>query len=106
MSDSVHVPDHTPHQKKIIERYYDNRDQIMLARLGEIVTELYLADSEKAQERLWSRAAKAMEALKIPPRLVEHILAQKKPEVLATNLRDWLNAAKRGGRRPELDGRE
>ena len=91
------MPDYTPHQKKIIERYYDNRDQIMLDRLGEIVTELYLADSEKAQKRLWLRAAKAMEALKIQPRLMEHILAQQKPEVLATNLRAWLSAAKKGG---------
>jgi len=52
---------------------------------------------DKAQKRLWSRAAKAMEALKIAPRLMEHILTQRKPEVLATNLRDWLNAAKKGG---------
>ena len=91
------MPDYTPHQKKIIERYYDNRDHIMLDRLGEIVTELYLAESDKARKRLWSRAAKAMKALKVPPRLIEHILAQKKPEILATNLRNWLDAARKGG---------
>ena len=88
------MTDYTPHQRKIIERYYDNRDQIMLARLGEIVTELYLAEADKARDRLWSRAVKAMEALKVPPALIEHILMQRNPEVLAKNLRDWLTAAK------------
>jgi hypothetical protein len=82
--------DFTPHQKKIINRYYDNRDHIMLARLQEIVTELYLADSEAKQARLWKRAETAMKALKIPASLTSRILAEKKPETLAMNLRQWL----------------
>jgi len=82
--------DFTPHQKKIINRYYDNRDQIMLARLQEIVTELYLADSEAKQARLWKRAETAMKALKIPAATTSRILAEKKPETLAHNLRQWL----------------
>ena len=40
------MPDHTRHQKKIIERYYDRRDEMMLAKLQEIVTEPYLAESD------------------------------------------------------------
>ncbi len=91
----MQMTDYTPHQKRIIERYYDSRDQIMLARLGEIVTELYLAEADKARDRLWSRAAKAMQALKVPPALAEHILTQRKPEILARNLRDWLADAKK-----------
>ena len=82
--------DFTPHQKKIINRYYDNRDQIMLTRLQEIVTELYLADTEQKQNRLWKRAETAMKALKVPAPQIAHLLAQKKPEVLAQNLRLWL----------------
>ena len=82
--------DFTPHQKKIINRYYDNRDQIMLTRLQEIVTELYLADTEQKQNRLWKRAETAMKALKVPGSQIDHLLAQKKPEVLAQNLRLWL----------------
>lgn len=84
--------DYTPHQKKIIGRYYDQRDQIMLAKLQEIVTELYLADSPSAQTRLWKRVATAMKNLNVPPALAAHILEQKKPEILAQNLREWLGS--------------
>ena len=86
--------DYSRHQKKIIERYYDNRDEITLNRLGEIVTELYLADSDGKRKRLWSRAASAMKTLKIPPELANHIITQGKPEVLAENLRGWLSKPK------------
>ena len=85
----------TPHQRKIINRYYDHRDEIMLTRLQEIVTELYLADSVSKRKRLWTRASSAMKALKVPPNLADHIIAQAKPEVLAKNLREWLDAGKR-----------
>lgn len=82
--------DFTPHQKKIINRYYDNRDHIMLTRLQEIVTELYLADTDAKQNRLWKRAEAAMKSLNIPASQIAHLLAQKKPEILAQNLRLWL----------------
>lgn len=82
--------DFTPHQKKIISRYYDNRDHIMLTRLQEIVTELFLADTESKQSRLWKRAEAAMKSLKVPASQISHLLAQKKPEVLAHHLRQWL----------------
>jgi hypothetical protein len=84
--------DFTPHQKKIINRYYDNRDHIMITRLQEIVTELYLADTESKQKRLWKRAETAMKSLKVPPTQMAHLLAQKKPEMLAHHLRQWLEA--------------
>jgi hypothetical protein len=97
------MTEYTPHQKGIIRRYYDNRDRIMLARLGEIVTDLQLADTEAKIDRLWSRAEKAMKALKVPAGILEHILTQRNPEILAHNLRGWLQAADaqggRGGRR-------
>lgn len=84
------MADYTPHQKKIINRYYDNRDEIMLTKLQEIVTELYLADGDAKQARLWKRAETAMKALKIPTTQIAHLLAQKKPEILAHQLRVWL----------------
>ncbi len=93
--------DYTPYQRDAIARYYDHRDEIMLAKVGEIATELYLADSDSKRKRLWSRAEAAMRALKVGPKLMEHILSQQKPEILAANLRDWLAAApKKGGSNP------
>jgi hypothetical protein len=86
------MPDFTPYQKKIINRYYDHRDQIMLTRLQEIVTDLYLADTETKQNRLWKRAEAALKALKMPPSQISHLLAQRKPETLAHHLRQMLEA--------------
>lgn len=48
-------------QKKIIDRYYENQDTIVAQRLGEIVTELFLATgNEKKTNQLWTRAEKAL----------------------------------------------
>ncbi|MEK6676356.1 MAG: hypothetical protein AABZ47_11965 [Planctomycetota bacterium] len=82
------MADYTKHQKKIIQGYYDNRDDIMLAKLGELVTELVLADSEAKVKRLWSRVEKALKGLKLQPATIAHILKQQKPEILASHLRD------------------
>jgi hypothetical protein len=84
------MTDYTRHQKKIIERYYDRREEIMLAKLQEIVTELYLAETDAKRDQLWKRAEKAMKALKVPESTAQHILTQAKPEILAKNLRGWL----------------
>ena len=87
------MPEYSPHQKKIIDRYYEQRDTIMLNKLGELVTDLMLADSDKKRNQLWERVRKALVNLKVPPRLAEHILTTKDAEVLAQNLRDWLRQA-------------
>ena len=88
------MADYTPHQKKIIARYYDRRDEIMLDRLGEIVSELYLAETDAQQNRLWDRAKQAMTALKVPESVVTHILGTRSPEVLGRNLKGWLQTGK------------
>ncbi|HVP11220.1 MAG TPA: hypothetical protein VMV94_08565 [Phycisphaerae bacterium] len=84
------MPDFTPHQKKIIDRYYEHRDQIMLDKLSQLVSELYLADSDKKRDQLWKRVATALKNLKIDESLRAHILQKRSPEVLAANLRDWI----------------
>lgn len=89
------MADYSPNQKRIIERYYDNRDHIMLTRLEEMVTELYLAETEAKIDRLWKRVEKAIQALEVAPKLAAHILEKRDPEILARNLKQWINAAKR-----------
>ena len=90
------MPDYSPHQKKIIERYYDHRDEIMLGKLQEIVTDLFLAETEKKVDQLWKRAEKAMSALKIKESVAKHLLEQRKVEPLARSVREWLVEAKNG----------
>jgi len=87
------MPDYTPHQKKIISRYYDHQQTIMLQKLSELVSELYIADSEAKRGRLWRRAEAAMKNLKVPESLVAHILAVGKPELLARHVTEWIAAA-------------
>ncbi len=78
------------YQKAVISRYYDNLDTIMLQKLGELVTELYLADTDAKKKRFWQRAHKAMLKLKIPPAVLDHIMEKQNIEILAKNLQDWL----------------
>jgi len=82
--------DFSNYQNEVIGNYYKNLDDIMLRKLGELVTELYLAESEKKRDKLWERAKKAMENLKVSPRLIEHITGKKDAEILAKNLEDWI----------------
>jgi hypothetical protein len=88
------MPEYSKHQKKIIERYYDQRDGIMLNKLQELVTELYLADTAKKQDRLWERVRAALVNLKIGPTLIDHLVTRRDPAILARNIQDWL---KNGG---------
>lgn len=62
----------------------------MLQRLGELVTELYLAKTDGQKKVLWLRVHKAMVNLKIAPVIIKHIMAKKDVEILAKNLNDWL----------------
>ena len=62
----------------------------MLQKLGELVTELYLADTKAKKDRLWQRAHKAMVKLKVKPAIIDHIMKKQDVEVLAKNLQDWL----------------
>jgi hypothetical protein len=76
------MPDFTPHQQKIIKRYYDNIDGIQFQRLSELVGELYLAEGKKKQ-RVWKSVGETMLKLGIPQERVTHLLAQARPELIA-----------------------
>lgn len=77
------------YQKSVINGYYANRDNIMLNKLSELVTELYLADTDNKRKNLWLRVEKAMNNLKISPAVKAHILEKQNVEILAKNLNDW-----------------
>lgn len=85
---------YTPHQQNIISRYYDNLDTIMLTKLQEMVSDLYLADTPAKQERLWQRIHKAMTKLGAPPNIIQHIMDKRDVEILAKNVQDWLKSTK------------
>ena len=82
--------EYSSYQNKVISRYYDNLDTIMLGRLQELVTDLYLAETKAKKKQLWERVHKALVKLKIKPAIVKHIMDKKSVTILAKNLEDWL----------------
>lgn len=88
--------EYSQYQKSVISGYYNNLDTIMLQKLGELVTELYLAETQARQDRLWQRAHKAMVKLKIPPAIIDHIMKKQDVEILAKNLQDWQGGKNKG----------
>jgi hypothetical protein len=61
----------------------------MLQKLSELVSELFLAETEKKRSRLWDRVHKAMTNLKIPPSIIGHIMEKQDIQILAQNLQEW-----------------
>ena len=53
------------YRDKIIRNYYENREDLMIQSLSEVVSELYLASAERARAQLWRRAETAMRNLKV-----------------------------------------
>jgi hypothetical protein len=72
------------HQKKLIRRFYENRDAIETQRLQELVTEIYLAGPGKKAERLWARADEILErAPDIEPAEARRVVSERDVEALA-----------------------
>lgn len=74
--------DYTPHQQKIIKRYYDNQPSLQGQRLAELVSELYLAEGKK-RARTWKAVATAMQRLGIPQARIDHLVGQDNPALIA-----------------------
>ena len=79
--------DFSPHQHKIIKRYYRHFDSIKQQRLSELVTELYLAEGKKS-ERLWKQVAETLGVLEFPASRIEHLLQKKDPALLPGILKE------------------
>lgn len=82
------MAEHSRYQQGIIKRYYNNRDQIDEQKLSELVSNLYLAESEKKKTKLWESAEALMERLDVPDSRIQHVLSGKDPAVLAAVVQD------------------
>ena len=82
--------EYSAHQQKIIRNYYENMDTIQLTKLQEIVTDLYLAESDKKRKALWTRVEQALNKLKVPAEIKARILETQDIKILAKNLQEWL----------------
>ncbi len=77
------------YQEKIIRNYYQNQDAILMQRLSEQVTELYLAEG-KARAKLWQRIRGVLEKLKVPATRIEHLVSSDNPSLLAKLVEELL----------------
>jgi hypothetical protein len=77
------------YQEKIIKNYYQNQDAILLQRLSEQVTELYLAEG-KARAKQWQKIRGVLEKLKVPASRIEHLVTSDNPSLLAKLVEELL----------------
>jgi DNA polymerase III delta prime subunit len=79
------MENYTRHQQSIIKNYYKNRDDVAFQRAQELLTELYLAEGKK-REKVWESLFKNLERIGVPADQLEHLKAEKKPELIAALL--------------------
>jgi hypothetical protein len=82
--------EYSSYQKKVIQNYYQHKDTIVLTRLQELVTELYLAETEAKTKKLWQQVEKALDKIKLKPTAKAHILEKQDVQILAKSLEQWL----------------
>jgi hypothetical protein len=61
----------------------------MLQRLGELITDLYLAEG-KGRERLWERVGGVLKSLRVPAERIDHLRGSDNPALVANLLREML----------------
>jgi hypothetical protein len=84
------MAERTKHQERIIRNYYENREAIALQRVQELVTELYLAEGKK-RAKYWEQLAVHLPKLGVAQETIDHLIAQGKPELVATLLKKLMD---------------
>lgn len=79
----------TKHQRSIVKRYYENLDTVLLQRVGEQVTDLYLAEGKK-RAKLWDAVSASLEKLGVAPARIKHVRESDDARQLATLLQELL----------------
>ena len=80
---------HSKHQQSIIRNYYQNKGAIGLQRLGELVTDLYLAEG-KQRQRVWKNITTALEKLEVPAKRIKHLVEQDNPTLIAQVVEEFM----------------
>ncbi len=75
--------EYSPFQKKIIRSFYENRETLALQQLGDVVSEIYLAEPGPKRRRLWDRAITHLTALGVKESTWRPIVEADSPQRLA-----------------------
>lgn len=87
------MAERSKYQERIIKNYYNNQDSILLQRLSDLVSDLYLSEG-KARVKIWQRAITALEKLKVPASRIEHLQKKDDPALLAKMVEELLAKSK------------
>lgn len=79
----------TKHQQSIVKRYYENLDTVLLQRVGEQVTDLYLAEGKK-RTKLWESISVSLAKLGVPKSRIDRVRDSDDARQLATLLQELL----------------
>jgi len=77
------------YQQSIVKNYYANLDTALLQRLGEQVTDLYLAEGKK-RDKLWTSIVTSLTKLGVPAMRIETIRQSDDARKLAGLLQELL----------------
>jgi hypothetical protein len=75
--------DFTPYQQKVIRNYYANKEAIQGQALADLVSDLYLAGTEKKKASLWTRARSLMSGLGVADAVSNAIVEKRNLAALA-----------------------
>lgn len=78
------------YQQTVVKRYYENLDTALLQKLGEQVTDLYLAEGKK-RERLWTSIAASLAKLKVPAPRIKRLTESDDAQQLAKLVQELLS---------------
>lgn len=73
----------SPYQKGIVKRFYEHRETLAQQKLGDLVGDLFLCESEGKKDRLWKRVDKALRTAGGNKAWVDKIVQDKDLEELA-----------------------
>ena len=76
------MPQRSRFQNKVIRNYYENRENIAIQRLQELVTELYLSEGKKRKQN-WKHVETHLAKMGVKQKTIEHLVAQDNPELVA-----------------------
>lgn len=71
------------YQQGIVKRYYDNQDTLVVTKLAELSSELYLCDDAKKAATLWKSVQTALKKTSVDQMKAARIVNEKRVEDLA-----------------------
>ena len=93
----------TRYQQSKIQGFYENQDTLMLQKLGEMVSDLYLCTEEREIKRLWSSAHRALLKTKADKVRIATVITERRIGALAKLISE-LTASGRDGAKPMIGG--